>query len=300
MAQKKHGRRAASTPVKTPLTELTEALSANSGVVGRRAAVVAAAGGLMATAVLPAATQGNEKSDAVVSAEAADSNVEADFSNQAATVIPEAAEDTEDDAALPGTSNVSTTTSTAAPEPEPEPEPEPAPAQSSDSTEPSDSSDRGSSTSRSTERSSDSSDRGSSTSRSTERSSDSKKDEKKSDSVSVPDGSKAEQVIAIAKQYTGVPYVYGGTTPSGWDCSGFTSFVYKKVGVNLPRTSGAQKAAGTVVSASEARPGDLVYKPGHIGIYAGNGMMYDAGSSSSNTSYRSHSWMGSVTYIRVL
>ena len=296
MAQKKHGRRAASTPVKTPLTELTEALSANSGVVGRRAAVVAAAGGLMATAVLPAATQGDEKSDAVVSAEAADSNVEADFSNQAATVIPEAAEDTEDDAALPGTSNVSTTTSTAAPEPEPEP----APAQSSDSTEPSDSSDRGSSTSRSTERSSDSSDRGSSTSRSTERSSDSKKDEKKSDSVSVPDGSKAEQVIAIAKQYTGVPYVYGGTTPSGWDCSGYIAFVYDKVGVNLPRTSGAQKAAGTVVSASEAKPGDLVFSPGHIGIYAGNGMMYDAGSPSSGTSYRSHSWMGSVTYIRVL
>ena len=283
MAQKKHGRRAASTPVKTPLTELTEALSANSGVVGRRAAVVAAAGGLMATAVLPAATQGDEKSDAVVSAEAADSNVEADFSNQAATVIPEAAEDTEDDAALPGTSNVSTTTSTAAPEPEPEPEPEPAPAQSSDSTEPSDSSDRGSSTSRSTERSSDS-----------------KKSEKKSDSVSVPDGSKAEQVIAIAKQYVGVPYVYGGTTPSGWDCSGYIAFVYDKVGVNLPRTSGAQKAAGTVVSASEAKPGDLVFSPGHIGIYAGNGMMYDAGSSSSNTSYRSHSWMGSVTYIRVL
>ncbi|GAA4384884.1 C40 family peptidase [Brevibacterium sp. NPDC049920] len=296
MAQKKHGRRAASTPVKTPLTELTEALSANSGVVGRRAAVVAAAGGLMATAVLPAATQGDEKSDAVVSAEAADSNVEADFSNQAATVIPEAAEDTEDDAALPGTSNVSTTTSTAAPEPEPEP----APAQSSDSTEPSDSSDRGSSTSRSTERSSDSSDRGSSTSRSTERSSDSKKDEKKSDSVSVPDGSKAEQVIAIAKQYVGVPYVYGGTTPSGWDCSGYIAFVYDKVGVNLPRTSGAQKAAGTVVSASEAKPGDLVFSPGHIGIYAGNGMMYDAGSPSSGTSYRSHSWMGSVTYIRVL
>ncbi|MGW9825362.1 peptidoglycan DL-endopeptidase CwlO [Brevibacterium pityocampae] len=296
MAQKKHGRRAASTPVKTALTELTEALSANSGVVGRRAAVVAAAGGLMATAVLPAATQGDEKSDAVVSAEAADSNVEADFSNQAATVIPEAAEDTEDDAALPGTSNVSTTTSTAAPEPEPEP----APAQSSDSTEPSDSSDRGSSTSRSTERSSDSSDRGSSTSRSTERSSDSKKDEKKSDSVSVPDGSKAEQVIAIAKQYTGVPYVYGGTTPSGWDCSGYIAFVYDKVGVNLPRTSGAQKAAGTVVSASEAKPGDLVFSPGHIGIYAGNGMMYDAGSPSSGTSYRSHSWMGSVTYIRVL
>lgn len=284
MAQKKHGRRAASTPVKTPLTELTEALSANSGVVGRRAAVVAAAGGLIVTVGLPAATQGEEKSDAVVSAEAADANTDTAFSNQAATVVPEAAEAEDEDAALPGTSTVSNTTSTAAPEPEPEPEP--APAQSSESTE-------------STSGSSESSDRGSSTSRSNERSSDSEKSEK-SDSVSVPDGSKAQQVIAIAKQYTGVPYVYGGTTPSGWDCSGFTSYVYKKVGVNLPRTSGAQKAAGKVVSAAEARPGDLVYRPGHIGIYAGNGMMYDAGSSSSGTSYRSHSWMGSVQYIRVL
>ncbi|WP_349637498.1 NlpC/P60 family protein [Saxibacter everestensis] len=111
---------------------------------------------------------------------------------------------------------------------------------------------------------------------------------------------RASQVLAIAKSYLGTKYVYGGSTPSGWDCSGYTSYVYRKVGVNLPRTSGAQAKAGRVVSASAAKPGDLVYRPGHIGIYAGKGMMYDAGSTRSNTAYRSFSWMGNVTFIRVL
>lgn len=111
--------------------------------------------------------------------------------------------------------------------------------------------------------------------------------------------SSGARILQIAEKYVGVPYVWGGTTPSGWDCSGFTRHVFNEAGVNLPRTSGAQKAAGTVVPAAQARPGDLVWRPGHIGIYAGNGMMYDAGTTP-GTSYRSHSWMGSVTFIRVL
>lgn len=114
-----------------------------------------------------------------------------------------------------------------------------------------------------------------------------------------PAEASGERILQIAEKYVGVPYVWGGTTPSGWDCSGFTRHVFNEVGVNLPRTSGAQKAAGTVVPAAEARPGDLVWHPGHIGIYAGNGMMYDAGTTP-GTSYRSHDWMGSVTFIRVL
>lgn len=115
------------------------------------------------------------------------------------------------------------------------------------------------------------------------------------------DGSNAdgERILQIAEQYVGVPYVWGGTSTSGWDCSAFTQHVFREAGINLPRNSGAQKAAGTVVSASEARAGDLVWHPGHVGIYAGNGMMYDAGTSA-GTSYRSHSWMGAVTYVRVL
>ncbi|WP_029088176.1 C40 family peptidase [Brevibacterium album] len=266
MELRKHGRRAADTRVKTPLTELTESLSANYGVVGRRAAVVAAAGGLVVTATLPAMGEDGGEQAAVTAEAEAQSTPE--FVNQAKTVVPEAEEDAQD---LVGAVSVENVTATSAPEPAPEPS-----VSSND-----DSSDSGSSSEGSGE------------------SSDSGKSDEGSD-VALPDGSKAEQVIAIAKQYTGVPYVYGGTTTSGWDCSGYTSFVYSKVGVNLPRSSGAQASSGRTVSASEAKPGDLVYRPGHIGIYAGNGMMYDAGSSSSGTSYRSHSWMGSVTYIRVL
>ena len=267
--------------MKTPLTELTDALSANYGVVGRRAAVVAAAGGLVVTATLPAMGQGEDDKAAAVTAEA-DKSSEAttDFVNQAKTVIPEA--DEESDEAVAGTASVSHVTATKAPEPEPEPEPE---RTTGGVGQAGGGEDSGSSDSGESSGSGESSDSGES---------------QGGGDVSLPDGSKAEQVIAIAKQYTGVPYVYGGTTTSGWDCSGYTSFVYSKVGVNLPRNSSGQAAAGQRVSASEARPGDLVYRPGHVGIYAGNGMMYDAGSASSGTSYRSHSWMGSVSYIRVL
>lgn len=87
----------------------------------------------------------------------------------------------------------------------------------------------------------------------------------------------ASGVIAIAERYVGVPYVYGGATPSGFDCSGFTSYVYRQLGIDLPRTAAAQQASVTRVSTP--RPGDLVFfgSPAyHIGIYLGNGMMIAA------------------------
>ena len=84
-------------------------------------------------------------------------------------------------------------------------------------------------------------------------------------------------IVSIALSLTGIPYVYGGSTPAGFDCSGFTQYVYARAGISIPRTSGAQGAAGTFVSASEARPGDLVWHAyGHVGIYAGNGMVIEA------------------------
>ncbi|MGB5823412.1 MAG: NlpC/P60 family protein [Proteocatella sp.] len=78
-------------------------------------------------------------------------------------------------------------------------------------------------------------------------------------------------VLSIARQYLGVPYRWGGTTPSGFDCSGFTSYVYRQLGVSLPRTSYSQSRSGTSISRSNLQPGDLVYGPGHVGIYVGNG-----------------------------
>ena len=89
----------------------------------------------------------------------------------------------------------------------------------------------------------------------------------------------ASAVIAQAKKYLGVPYVWGGTTPSGFDCSGFTSYVYRSVGISLPRTSRAQQNVGTQVSVKNVQPGDLVFmgKPAyHVGIYIGGGQYIHA------------------------
>lgn len=80
---------------------------------------------------------------------------------------------------------------------------------------------------------------------------------------------KGNTIIDIAKRFIGTPYRWGGTTPSGFDCSGFTSYVYRQAGYSLPRTSYGQSRAGTRVARSELKAGDLVYGPGHVGIYVG-------------------------------
>ncbi|WP_400995830.1 C40 family peptidase [Agromyces sp. GXQ0307] len=83
-------------------------------------------------------------------------------------------------------------------------------------------------------------------------------------------------VFSVAQQYLGVPYVYGGATPAGFDCSGLVQYVYAQFGINLPHSSSAQGAAGTQIPLSQAVPGDLVVMSGHIGFYAGNGMILHA------------------------
>ncbi len=100
------------------------------------------------------------------------------------------------------------------------------------------------------------------------------------------------------RSYVGVPYVSGGTSPAGFDCSGFTSYVFAQVGISLPRTSGAQRGAGTVVSRADAQPGDLIWSPGHISIYAGDGMQIDAPRPGKTIQFRSI-WQSNPTFIRV-
>lgn len=86
-------------------------------------------------------------------------------------------------------------------------------------------------------------------------------------------------VLAYASNFLGVPYVWGGTTPSGFDCSGFVQYVYAHFGVYLPRVSQDQQNVGTLVSRANLQPGDLVFfgdPAHHVGIYVGNGNMIDA------------------------
>lgn len=106
-------------------------------------------------------------------------------------------------------------------------------------------------------------------------------------------------VVSIAMRYLGVPYVWGGTTPAGFDCSGFTSYVFAQVGIDLPRTSSAQRYAGTVVSYAEAQPGDLIWSPGHIAIYAGDGMQIEAPVPGKSVRYTSI-WQSGPVFIRVV
>ena len=83
-------------------------------------------------------------------------------------------------------------------------------------------------------------------------------------------------VYNVASQYQGTPYVYGGATPAGFDCSGFIMYVYAQFGISLPHSSNGQAAAGTRIAIEDAVPGDLVIMPGHDGFYAGNGNILHA------------------------
>jgi peptidoglycan DL-endopeptidase CwlO len=93
-----------------------------------------------------------------------------------------------------------------------------------------------------------------------------------------PSSTLGGQAVAIAEQYLGVPYVWGGASPSGFDCSGLTMYVYAQLGVSLPHNAAAQYGMGTPVPSNALEPGDLVFFDGlgHVGIYVGGGSFIHA------------------------
>lgn len=111
-------------------------------------------------------------------------------------------------------------------------------------------------------------------------------------------GSRAA-VVAYARRFLGVPYVWGGTTPAGFDCSGLVQYVYgNSVGIKLPRVSQAQRNVGTRVSRAQALPGDMVNYNHHVGIYLGDGYMIHA--PKPRDKVRIAKVYGNPVYVRVL
>ena len=238
------GRHRAAVRPRTPLSELSEAVAAGVGPVTRRTAVFAASSGLVVTFGLPAAS-------ATPPAEATRQALQAQATEKPAPVVMPTVTVAADAAVDFAGSPVTSVTPPPPPPPPPAPEPEEREARRSERS------------SRSSERPSRGSDGDSA--RSSEGSG-------KQQESSASGGS----IVSIASQYAGIMYRYGGTTPAGFDCSGFTQYVYRQAGISIPRTSGAQASAGRRISRSEARPGDLVWTEGHIGIYAGGNMMWDS------------------------
>jgi cell wall-associated NlpC family hydrolase len=251
--------RSARRPV-TPLTDLATAATGTLALAGRRTAVVAATTGLMVSAVaVPAANAATASGD-----QAALPSVDtAALTASAKTVLETAPVVT---APADAAWSFETPAVTAVvPEPEPEPEPEPV-------------------VSRSAARAATAETTAAATTEVA--------------AAAVPQSVAGNAVLEVAARYVGVPYVSGGTTPDGFDCSGFVSYVYAQLGISLPRTSSAIKAAGTVISASEAQPGDLIWSPGHISIYAGGDQQIDSPRPGKTIQFRSI-WQSNPTFIRI-
>lgn len=85
------------------------------------------------------------------------------------------------------------------------------------------------------------------------------------------------ELASFSLKFQGYPYVAGGNTPAGWDCSGFVQYVFSQFGISLPRSSGAQATVGTpVASLADAKPGDILANGTHAAIYIGNGQVMNA------------------------
>lgn len=110
------------------------------------------------------------------------------------------------------------------------------------------------------------------------------------------DGSIGAQAVAIAMQYVGIAYTYGGESPgSGFDCSGLIKYVYAQLGVDLPHSSSSMVAAGYQVASPI--PGDIVWTQGHVSLYAGDGMVVEAANYGSPVRHTAQ-WQDYAVYIR--
>ncbi|WP_166850507.1 C40 family peptidase [Isoptericola sp. BMS4] len=239
---------------------------ATNGTAGRRAAVVATAGGLLVSsfATAGAAQAAPVDNDAAKKLSTVDLGALTDQARQSLEAAPVVAVDAK------AKVDVEAVTAKIAAKAEitPAPEPEPVVVETVTETVEETASTTTDTASRSTER----------------------------EEISAPASANGSEIVSIAMRYVGVPYVTGGTSPSGFDCSGLTSYVYAQVGIDLPRSSSAQRYAGTVVS--DPQPGDLIWTPGHVAIYAGDGMQIDAPKPGDVVQYRAI-WQSNPTFIRV-
>ena len=276
MTVKSHGRHR--TPGRyNPLSELSLIASRASSPAIKGSGVLAASGGLVAAFAIPATASGQASAAPAVAAPAEGSSATLSISGRATDVAASRA------AARPALTAPAAAAPTAVPSfgqlsftaVEKPPPPPPPPVETVSETTGSTSTSSGSSSDGSSSSSGGSS----------------------SSSGSTSSGSSSEPtrrvvatggVLDIAASLTGIPYVYGGSTPAGFDCSGFTQYVFGKAGISLGRTTYAQYAQTYAVS--DPRPGDLVFyggsSPWHVGIYAGNGMMYDSPRTGKSTSLR--------------
>ncbi|QUC01950.1 C40 family peptidase (plasmid) [Cellulosimicrobium cellulans] len=262
MTARNPGRHRASRRPITPLTPIARAAQEATASAARRGALLAAGSGLLVSAFAVPASAAPSTDHPKVSG--ADLSALTEPARQALSAAPAITVSADASFAI----EQAPVTVTPAPEPEPEPEPEPVRQ----------------------ERATRSQDR---TPTQAETST-----AQGQTPVAAPPSAAGSSVVSVAMRYLGVPYQWGGTTPAGFDCSGFTSYVYAQVGINLPRTSSEQRYAGTVISREQAQPGDLVWSPGHIGIYAGDNMQVEAPSPGKTVRY-GPIWQSNPTYIRV-
>jgi len=251
-----HGRRRADVPRTNSLEAISQAVSSNAGSVGRQAAVVAAASGLIVALGVP----GQASAPRDVSAAPVD------------TITPErvAVKSVSVAADKDASVDIERASFTA----KEKPKPKPVVIAVADSIEP---------TTRSTQASSsDSSDSMAPTTRQS-RSTGSQQTQSAAPKAETKTESSVETsslsgIAATAAKYAGVPYVWGGNTPSGWDCSGFVKYVYAQHGINIARGTSAILGSGQFKRTSNPKPGDLVFQNGggHVGIYLGGGQMIGA------------------------